>query len=85
MNIYQKCLLIGLASSLTVGCASKTERQFVSGCKASGVDAEICSCIYDKLEHKYGEDGLKENMYTLQQTNTFEHDMANTTYQCMKE
>ena len=74
-----------LLSFLIAGCASKTERQFVSGCKASGVDSEICECIFDKLEAKYGEDGLKDNMYTLNQTESFQRDTANTTFQCMKE
>ena len=57
---------------MTAGCASKTERQFISGCKTGGIDGSTCSCIYDKLENKYGEDGLKENIYTLQQTESFQ-------------
>ena len=47
---------------MTAGCASKTERQFISGCKTGGIDSSTCSCIYDKLEKEYGEDGLKENI-----------------------
>ena len=70
---------------MTAGCASKTERQFISGCKTGGIDSSTCSCIYDKLEKKYGEDGLKENIYTLQQTESFQMDMVNVSYQCMKE
>jgi len=70
---------------MTAGCASKTERQFISGCKTGGIDGSTCSCIYDKLENKYGEDGLKENIYTLQQTEAFQMDMVNVSYQCMKE
>mgnify|MGYP003600403561 FL=1 len=70
---------------MTAGCASKTERQFISGCKTGGIDGSTCSCIYDKLEKKYGEDGLKENIYTLQQTESFQMDMVNISYQCMKE
>ena len=35
------------------------EDQFISGCKTGGIDGSTCSCIYDKLEDKYGEDGLK--------------------------
>ena len=70
---------------MTAGCASKTERQFISGCKTGGIDGSTCSCIYDKLENKYGEDGLKENIYTLQQTESFQMDMVNVSYQCMKE
>lgn len=67
------------------GCASKTERQFISGCKTGGIDGSTCSCIYDKLEDKYGEDGLKNNLYTLQQTESFQMDMVNVSFQCMKE
>ena len=70
---------------MTAGCASKTERQFISGCKTGGIDGSTCSCIYDKLEDKYGEDGLKNNLYTLQQTESFQMDMVNVSYQCMKE
>ena len=70
---------------MTAGCASKTERQFIRGCKTGGIDGSTCSCIYDKLENKYGEDGLKENIYTLQQTESFQTDMINVSYQCMKE
>ena len=70
---------------MTAGCASKTESQFISGCKTGGIDSSTCSCIYDKLEKEYGEDGLKENIYTLQQTESFQMDMVNVSYQCMKE
>lgn len=85
MKRYQYAVLAGLASVLLMGCASKTERQFISGCKASGVDSDICSCIYNKLEDKYGEEDLKNNMYTFHQTDAFQHDTANATFQCMKE
>ena len=82
-------ILISLAfitlALMASGCASKTERQFISGCKTGGINDSTCSCIYDKLEKKYGEGGLKENIYTLQQTESFQMDMVNVSYQCMKE
>lgn len=81
----QTSLIVVSVALLASGCASKTERQFISGCKTGGIDGSICSCIYDKLENKYGEDGLKENLYTLQQTESFQRDMVNISYQCMKE
>lgn len=84
MKTLTSLALISLAL-MTAGCASKTERQFISGCKTGGIDGSTCSCIYDKLENKYGEDGLKENIYTLQQTDSFQKDMVNISYQCMKE
>lgn len=84
MKIQISLALIFVAL-MTSGCASKTERQFISGCKTGGIDGSTCSCIYDKLEDKYGEDGLKNNLYTLQQTESFQMDMVNVSYQCMKE
>ena len=84
MKIQTSLVLISVALMVS-GCASKTERQFISGCKTGGIDGSTCSCIYDKLENKYGEDGLKENLYTLQQTESFQMDMVNVSYQCMKE
>ena len=84
MKTLTSLALISLVM-MTAGCASKTERQFISGCKTGGIDGSTCSCIYDKLENKYGEDGLKENLYTLQQTESFQKDMVNISYQCMKE
>ena len=84
MKIQTSLALISLVM-MTAGCASKTERQFISGCKTGGIDGSTCSCIYDKLENKYGEDGLKNNLYTLQQTESFQMDMVNVSYQCMKE
>ncbi|HFF2654494.1 TPA: hypothetical protein ACGCCX_002393 [Acinetobacter nosocomialis] len=84
MKTLTSLVLISLVM-MTAGCASKTERQFISGCKTGGIDGNTCSCIYDKLEDKYGEDGLKNNLYTLQQTESFQRDMVNVSYQCMKE
>lgn len=84
MKTLTSLALISLVM-MTAGCASKTERQFISGCKTGGIDGSTCSCIYDKLENKYGEDALKENLYTLQQTESFQGDMVNISYQCMKE
>ena len=81
----QTSLIVVSVALLASGCASKTERQFISGCKTGGIDGSTCSCIYDKLEDKYGVDGLKNNLYTLQQTESFQMDMVNVSYQCMKE
>ena len=84
MKIQTSLVLISLAL-ITTGCASKAERQFISGCKTGGIDGSTCSCIYDRLEDKYGEDDLKSNLYTLQQTESFQMDLVNISYQCMKE
>ena len=84
MKIQTSLVLISLALMIT-GCASKAERQFISGCKTGGIDGSTCSCIYDRLENKYGEDDLKSNLYTLQQSESFQMDLVNISYQCMKE
>ena len=84
MKIQTSLVLISLALIVT-GCSSKAERQFISGCKTGGIDGSTCSCIYDRLEDKYGEDDLKSNLYTLQQTESFQMDLVNISYQCMKE
>ena len=84
MKTLTSLALISLVM-MTAGCASKTERQFISGCKTGGIDGSTCSCIYDRLEDKYGEDDLKSNLYTLQQTESFQMDLVNISYQCMKE
>jgi len=84
MKIQTSLVFISLAL-MTTGCASKVERQFISGCKTGGIDGSTCSCIYDQLEDKYGEDDLKSNLYTLQQTESFQMDLVNISYQCMKE
>lgn len=74
-----------MAGLLLGGCASKTERQFVAGCKSGGVEADVCECVYDKLVDKYGEKDFEDKLYTLYQTEAFQHDMVNSSLQCMKE
>ena len=81
----QTSLALIILTLMIAGCASKTERQFISGCKTGGIDGSTCSCIYDRLEDKYGEDDLKSKLYTLQQTESFQMDLVNISYQCMKE
>ncbi|AIL75019.1 hypothetical protein N0P26_002968 [Acinetobacter baumannii] len=80
------CLFI---ISITVlgltACASKAEREFVNGCKTGGLEHSTCECIYDKLENKYGEDGFKNNLYTLSQSESFQHDMVQASFQCARE
>lgn len=67
------------------GCISKSERQFISGCQSSGMERSACKCAYKKLESKYGEDELKNNLYTLHQSEAFQYDLLQSGLQCMKE
>lgn len=36
----------------------KAEDQFVSGCEQGGADASACTCVFDKMEDKYGKDQM---------------------------
>ncbi|MEN8409886.1 hypothetical protein [Acinetobacter bereziniae] len=84
MNIHTSILII-TCSLLTLGCASKSEREFISGCQSTGMDRSACKCAYKKLESKYGEDNLKNNLYTLTQTESFQYDLMQSGLQCLRE
>jgi hypothetical protein len=50
---------IGIASMVLfvlTGCTSKSERDYISGCRSSGASKEVCSCTYDKLQSSYDSD-----------------------------
>ncbi|KQW98374.1 hypothetical protein ASC84_06405 [Acinetobacter sp. Root1280] len=81
----QTSILIISCSLLTLGCASKAEREFINGCQSTGMERSACKCAYQKLESKYGEEGLKNNLYTLSQTESFQYDMIQSGLQCMRE
>ena len=78
-------ILIISCSLLTLGCASKSEREFISGCQSTGMERSASKCAYKKLESKYGEEGLKNNLYTLSQTESFQYDLMQSGLQCMRE
>ncbi|MCT9980291.1 hypothetical protein M2R48_18340 [Acinetobacter sp. I-MWF] len=78
-------ILIISCSLMTLGCASKSEREFISGCQSTGMERSACKCAYKKLESKYGEEGLKNNLYTLSQTESFQYDLMQSGLQCMRE
>lgn len=84
MNIHTSILII-TCSLLTLGCASKSEREFISGCQSTGMDRSACKCAYKKLESKYGEDSLKNNLYTLTQSESFQYDLMQSGLQCLGE
>jgi hypothetical protein len=83
MNILSSLLLI-LLQSLT-GCASKSEREFVKGCKMGGADSSTCECVYEKIEDQYGADRLEEKFYIISQTQEFQEEIVRYGMQCMKE
>ena len=84
MNIHTSILII-TCSLLTLGYASKSEREFISGCQSTGMDRSTCKCAYKKLESKYGEDSLKNNLYTLTQSESFQYDLMQSGLQCLRE
>lgn len=73
--------LLGVALS---GCSSKEQRHFMSGCKMGGIEPSTCKCIYKKLEKKYGDD-LSNQLYTMEQSASFQNQMIQAGFQCMKE
>lgn len=85
MKTYLSVLIMVLLGTAISGCAGETERQFVSGCESGGVGQSTCECIYDKLEDKYGEDALQENMYAMSSNGTFERDVVHSSMQCRDE
>lgn len=84
MKIQTSILIIG-CSLITLGCASKAEREFLGGCQSTGMERSACKCVYQKLEAKYREEGFKNNLYTLSQTESFQNDMVQISLQCMRE
>lgn len=82
MNIKPCLFIISITTIALAGCSSRAEREFVNGCKTGGLESSTCECIYEKLESKYGEDSLKDNLYTLAQTENFQHDMMQSSLQC---
>lgn len=84
MKIHTSILIMG-CSLMILGCASKAEREFLGGCQSTGMERSVCKCVYKKLEGKYGEDGFKNNLYTLSQTESFQNDMVQSSLQCMRE
>lgn len=59
MSLSRLMALFFVSISLSA-CASKHESEFKRGCRESGADMKLCSCVYDRLEKIYGEDGLKK-------------------------
>ena len=62
MNIQTSILIIS-CSLLTLGCSSKTERDFLSGCQSAGMERSACECVYEKLE-KNMEKSISRKIFT---------------------
>ncbi len=45
---------------LLASCGSKMRNDFIDACTRQGAPDAKCSCVYDKLEAKYGEEALVE-------------------------
>lgn len=84
MKIHTSILIMS-CSLMILGCASQAEREFLGGCQSTGMERSVCKCVYKKLESKYGEDGFKNNLYTMSQTESFQNDMVQSSLQCMRE
>ncbi|WP_147300687.1 lysozyme inhibitor LprI family protein [Lysobacter silvisoli] len=53
-------LLVAAASVVLASCGGKIRSEFVAGCMSQGAPKENCTCLYEKLEEKYGADALEE-------------------------
>ena len=85
MNILSSLLLISITAITLTGCASKSEREFVKGCKMGGADSSTCECVYEKIEDQYGADRLEEKFYIISQTAEFQDEIVRYGMQCMKK
>ena len=85
MNILSSLLLISITAITLTGCASKSEREFVKGCKMGGADSSNGECVYEKIEDKYGADRLEEKFYIISQTAEFQDEIVRYGMQCMQE
>ncbi|MCH4249241.1 MAG: hypothetical protein LKF82_15715 [Acinetobacter populi] len=85
MKIYLSALSLVLLGMSVIGCTSKSEREFVKGCKMGGADSSTCECVYEKIEDKYGADRLEEKFYIISQTAEFQNEIVRYGMQCMKE
>lgn len=54
-----RVLLVAVASMMVAACGGKVRSEFVAGCTSQGAPKSKCVCLYDKLEDKYGVDGLE--------------------------
>ena len=60
-------LILGSGVALFVaGCTSearKARSEFVTGCKEGGGSSAVCHCVYDKLEGRFGADGMVQAVH----------------------
>lgn len=85
MKTYLTILSILFLTGVISGCASKSEREFVKGCKMGGADSSTCECVYEKIEKRYGADRLEEKFYIISQTAEFQDEIVRYGMQCMQE
>lgn len=54
-----RMLLVAVVAMMVAACGGKLRSKFVAGCASQGAPESRCECVYDKLEDKYGSDGLE--------------------------
>ncbi len=72
---------------LLAGCSddnAKLKGEFIRGCLSGGADKAVCSCIYEKLEDKYGQEELLRINALSQAPAPFLEDGAQFAMQCVK-
>ncbi len=58
MNLV-KLILLMTSSVILAGCGGP-KQEFIEQCTIGGANKSSCSCIYDALETKYGENYMKD-------------------------
>jgi hypothetical protein len=57
--VFCSALILG---SMLVGCGDSKIRElrseFTKGCQSTGGKKAVCSCVFEKLEHKYSREEL---------------------------
>jgi hypothetical protein len=52
-------VLVAAAAMMVASCSGGVESEFVAECTSQGAPEAKCTCLYEKLEAKYGEDSLE--------------------------
>lgn len=64
------------------GCSSPMKNQFMEGC-TQGLNKSTCSCVYSKIEKKYGEKVLEEMNENMYLPDDFTENLVRFTESCM--
>jgi hypothetical protein len=80
-----KTLVLFFTVTLTA-CSSESTKlkgEFLAGCIQSGGNKEICLCVFEDLQEKYGFESTKElEMVVIKSPDFYMQDMGNSALMC---